>query len=118
MNPRASLVVFACPISIDYDVDLVLFEPHPGRRGASMQRSLRYPVRKSNVEFASVDCDFVIVLYSNHTQEDEEFEDKDYAGTEILSGELICFEGLMLYEDTAQVSINVISRAPFSLASM
>ncbi len=81
MNPRASLIVyvlinavrhlqwFACLISFDYDVDLALFELHPGRRGASVQRSPRYPARNSNVKFTSIDGDFVIVLYSSHTPE-------------------------------------------------
>ncbi|KAK0204429.1 hypothetical protein DFS33DRAFT_1259506 [Desarmillaria ectypa] len=50
----------------------------------------------------SVDYNVVLALYSNHTQEDRELEDKDHAEVvETLSKELGCPEGPMWFEDAA-----------------
>ncbi|KAK0222801.1 hypothetical protein EDD85DRAFT_795999 [Armillaria nabsnona] len=82
-NLRVSLIVF---ISIDYDVDLTLFEPRPGRRGAWGFDKVHAKVVK--ISSKEIQC---------------QDEDKDYAGAKIPSGELKCLGGLMLYENTVQV---------------
>ncbi|KAK0444018.1 hypothetical protein EV421DRAFT_1801573 [Armillaria borealis] len=67
-------------------------------------RHLRY-ICRTRIKYAcpiSFDYDVVFALYSNHTQEDEELEDKDHAEVvEILSKELECPEGPMWFEDAA-----------------
>ncbi|KAK0470230.1 uncharacterized protein EV420DRAFT_98980 [Desarmillaria tabescens] len=67
-------------------------------------RHLRHLCRMK-IKFAcpiSLEYDVVFVLYSNHTQEDEELEDKGHAEVEeILNKELECPEGPMWFEDVA-----------------